>query len=131
MEVFDRIPTWRERRAADLRHGVTLGFVPTMGALHGGHVSLVERSRADNDRTLISIFVNPTEFNDPADLHSYPRTIERDLAVLDAAGVDFVLLPRAEDMYADGYRYRVSESELSTILEGAHRPGHFTGVMTV
>jgi pantoate--beta-alanine ligase len=129
--VFDRMAAWRAQRAADRRRGLTLGFVPTMGALHDGHLSLVERSQADNDCTLVSVFVNPTQFNDPADLTSYPRTIERDLARLDAAGANFVLLPRAEELYADGYRYRVSESELSTILEGAHRPGHFTGVMTV
>src|SRR5262245_59075436 len=87
--VFDRISAWRDRRAGDLRRGVTLGFVPTMGALHEGHLSLVERSRAENDRTLVSVFVNPTQFDDPADLDAYPRTSERDLALLDAAGVDF------------------------------------------
>ena len=129
--VFDRIWVWRERRACDVRRGISLGYVPTMGALHEGHLSLVERSRAENDRTLVSIFVNPTQFDDPADLDAYPRTIERDLALLDAAGVDFVLLPRAEEMYADGFRYRVSETELSTTLEGVHRPGHFDGVLTV
>jgi pantoate--beta-alanine ligase len=129
--VFDRIAAWRERRACDQRRGVTLGFVPTMGALHEGHLSLVERSRAENDRTVVSLFVNPTQFDDPADFDTYPRTHERDLALLDAAGVDFVLLPRPGEMYADGFRYRVSESELSTILEGVHRPGHFAGVLTV
>jgi pantoate--beta-alanine ligase len=129
--VFDRISAWRDRRAGDLRRGVTLGFVPTMGALHEGHLSLVARSRAENDRTLVSIFVNPTQFDDPADLDAYPRTLERDLALLDAAGVDFVLLPGAREMYADGFRYRVSETQLSTTLEGVHRPGHFDGVLTV
>jgi pantoate--beta-alanine ligase len=129
--VFDRIAAWRERRTCDLRQGVTLGFVPTMGALHEGHLSLVERSRAENDRTLVSIFVNPTQFDDPADLHAYPRTHEPDLALLEAAGADFVLLPRAGEMYADGFRYRVSETELSTMLEGVHRPGHFAGMLTV
>jgi pantoate--beta-alanine ligase len=129
--VFDRIATWREQRASDLRRGVTLGFVPTMGALHEGHLSLVERSLAENDHTLVSIFVNPTQFNDPADLEAYPRPLDNDVALLEAAGVDFVLVPRADEMFADGYRYRVSESELSTVLEGVHRPGHFSGVMTV
>lgn len=129
--VFDRISAWRERRAGDRRRGVTLGFVPTMGALHEGHLSLVERSRAENDRTLVSVFVNPTQFDDPADFDAYPRVQERDLALLDAAGVDFVLRPRADEMYADGFRYRVSETELSTILEGEHRPGHFAGMLTV
>ncbi len=129
--VFDRIAAWRERRACDQRRGITLGFVPTMGALHEGHLSLVERSRAENDRTLVSLFVNPTQFDDAADFDTYPRMHDRDLALLEAAGVDFVLLPRAGEMYADGFRYRVSESELSTILEGVHRPGHFAGVLTV
>jgi pantoate--beta-alanine ligase len=129
--VFDRIWVWRERRACDVRRGISLGYVPTMGALHQGHLSLVERSLAENDRTLVSIFVNPTQFDDPADLDAYPRTLERDLALLDAAGVDFVLLPSAEEMYADGFRYRVSETQLSTTLEGVHRPGHFDGVLTV
>jgi pantoate--beta-alanine ligase len=129
--VFDRIWVWRERRACDVRRGISLGYVPTMGALHEGHLSLVERSRTENDRTLVSIFVNPTQFDDPADLDAYPRTLERDLALLDVAGVDFVLLPRAEEMYCDGFRYRVSETELSTTLEGVHRPGHFDGVLTV
>ena len=129
--VFDRIWVWQERRACDVRRGISLGYVPTMGALHEGHLSLVERSRTENDRTLVSIFVNPTQFDDPADLDAYPRTLERDLALLDVAGVDFVLLPRAEEMYCDGFRYRVSETELSTTLEGVHRPGHFDGVLTV
>ena len=129
--VFDRIWVWRERRACDVRRGISLGYVPTMGALHEGHLSLVDRSRTENDRTLVSIFVNPTQFDDPADLDAYPRTLERDLEMLDAAGVDFVLLPRAEEMYADRFHYRVSETDLSTTLEGIHRPGHFDGVLTV
>src|SRR4029434_1281807 len=78
-----------------------------------------------------SAFVNPTQFNAPADFDAYPRMHQRDLDLLDAAGVDFVLLPRADEMYADGFRYRVSETELSTILEGAQRPGHFAGMLTV
>jgi pantoate--beta-alanine ligase len=110
---------------------VTLGFVPTMGALHEGHLSLVRRSGSENDRTLVSIFVNPTQFDDPADLARYPRTLDADLAALRAEETDFVLLPRAEDFYRDGFQYRVTESRLSTILEGVHRPGHFDGVLTV
>lgn len=131
MTVVESIGEWRQMRAAQRRAGGTLGFVPTMGALHAGHRSLVERSRAENDRTLVSIFVNPTQFDDPGDLARYPRTLERDMAMLEAAGVDFVFLPRAGDLYPDDYRYRVVESRLSTILEGAHRPGHFEGVLTI
>ena len=102
-----------------------------MGALHDGHLSLVRRSRAENDRTLVSIFVNPTQFDDPRDLAGYPRTSEADLAMLRAAGADFLLTPSAADLYPDGYRYRVTETERSTTLEGASRPGHFDGVLTV
>jgi pantoate--beta-alanine ligase len=131
MEVFERPAKWQASRLTQLRRGLTLGFVPTMGALHEGHLSLVRRSRAENASTLVSIFVNPTQFDDPADLARYPRTIEDDLATLAAAGVDHVLLPRAADLYPDDYRYRVSENRLSTVLEGSHRPGHFGGVLTV
>src|SRR5215212_8203071 len=99
-----------------------------MGALHEGHLSLVRRSRAENDRTVVSIFVNPTQFDDPSDLAGYPHPTDDDLALLRAEGTDFVLLPRATDLYADGYRYRVTERDRSTTLEGASRPGHFDGV---
>lgn len=129
--VFDAPLPWREERLAQIRAGQTLGFVPTMGALHEGHRSLVRRSKAENARTLVSIFVNPTQFDDPADLARYPRPLESDLAVLRAEGADFVFLPRQPDLYADGYRYRISETDLSTVMEGKHRPGHFDGVITV
>jgi pantoate--beta-alanine ligase len=122
---------WRAERDAQKRLGFTLGFVATMGALHEGHVSLIRRSRAENDRTLVSIFVNPTQFDDPADLARYPRPLETDLELLRAEAVDFVLLPRADQLYPDGYRYQVTERDFSTLLEGAHRPGHFDGVLTV
>jgi pantoate--beta-alanine ligase len=102
-----------------------------MGALHEGHLSLVRRSRSENDRTLVSIFVNPTQFDDQADLARYPRVLDADLAALRTAGADYVLLPRADDLYPDGFRYRITERDFSTALEGAHRPGHFDGVLTV
>jgi pantoate--beta-alanine ligase len=129
--VFDRVAAWRERRAVDARAGVSLGFVPTMGALHDGHLSLVRRSRDENHRTLVSIFVNPTQFDEPADLARYPRALSDDVALLRAEGADFVLAPDASELYADGFRFRVSECEESRIMEGAHRPGHFDGVLTV
>jgi pantoate--beta-alanine ligase len=109
----------------------SLGFVPTMGALHDGHLSLVEKSKSQNEQTLASIFVNPTQFNDPKDLQNYPRDIEADCALLNKAGVDAVFLPEADEIYQDKYRYRISESEFSKILCGAFRPGHFDGVLTV
>jgi pantoate--beta-alanine ligase len=129
--VFEDIAAWRETRVAQTRAGLTLGFVPTMGALHDGHRSLIRRCRRENDLTVVSVFVNPTQFDDPADLARYPRTLEDDLGVLGAENADFLLLPTAEDLYPDGYRFRVSETDRSLELEGAHRPGHFDGVLTV
>ena len=131
MNTFDTLGAWRDERARQRARRVTLGFVPTMGALHDGHLSLVARSRAENDRTLVSIFVNPTQFNDAGDLQAYPQPLERDLELLQGAGTDFVLLPRREDIYPDGYRYKVVETSLSSTLEGVHRPGHFDGMLTV
>jgi pantoate--beta-alanine ligase len=129
--VFERVSEWRDLRAAQTRAGLTLGFVPTMGALHEGHLSLVRRSRAENHRTLVSIFVNPTQFDDPSDLARYPRTLAEDLTALRGEQTDFVLVPDASELYADGFRFRVTEREESRVMEGAHRPGHFDGVLTV
>jgi pantoate--beta-alanine ligase len=129
--VFESPSAWRSERLSQIRGGLTLGLVPTMGALHEGHLSLVRRSRAENDRTLVSVFVNPTQFDDPNDLANYPRMLERDLDMLRNEETDFVFMPREVDLYSDGYRYRVSEHSLSQMLEGAQRPGHFDGVLTV
>ena len=92
-DVFRTPSAWRAERLSQQRAGLTLGFVPTMGALHEGHLSLVRRSRAENDRTLVSIFVNPTQFDDPSDYAQYPRTLDDDLEMLRLAGADFVLVP--------------------------------------
>lgn len=125
------LDSWlRTRKEEDLQ-SVSVGFVPTMGALHAGHCALLERSARENERTLLSIFVNPTQFNDPADLEKYPRTVERDCELAEEAGCTDVILPTMEDIYPHGYRYSISEQRESTILCGAHRPGHFTGVLTV
>ena len=129
--VFDQLAAWRDVRGAHARSGLTLGFVPTMGALHEGHLSLVRRSRAENDRTLVTIFVNPTQFDVPSDLARYPRALDEDVALLRDAGADFILVPEAAALYPDGFRFRVSEQEQSRVMEGAHRPGHFAGVLTV
>jgi pantoate--beta-alanine ligase len=129
--VYDSPSVWRDERARQRRAGLSLGVVPTMGALHDGHVSLVRRSRAENHRTLVTIFVNPTQFNDAKDLERYPRTLEQDLEMLSAEGADAVFVPKHADLYPDGYRYRVIETERSKTLEGALRPGHFDGVLTV
>jgi len=128
--VFSRLGDWRVERTALDPSGLRVGFVPTMGALHAGHRSLLERARAENDRVVMSVFVNPAQFDDPADLKRYPRTLGADLEL--AGGLaDYVLAPDRDEMYPDNYRYRVSESGLSARMEGAHRPGHFEGVLTV
>jgi pantoate--beta-alanine ligase len=130
MRVHHSLAEWRAVREGQGYTGVSVGFVPTMGALHAGHRALLARARADNDRVVLSIFVNPTQFNDPADLEKYPRTLETDLKL--ATGlVDDVIVPPAAELYPDNYTYRVSEEKLSREMEGAHRPGHFDGVLTV
>ncbi|MFA5161655.1 MAG: pantoate--beta-alanine ligase [Elusimicrobiales bacterium] len=121
---------WRKLREGALKNK-TAGFVPTMGALHEGHVSLVRRSKRENDITLVSIFVNPTQFNDKKDLAKYPRALGRDMALLEKAGADYLLAPSYNALYPDDYRYKVSENKLSGTLCGAFRPGHFYGVLTV
>lgn len=129
MQVWKTLDDWRERRRQ--LKGRSLGFVPTMGALHRGHASLVERCRAENDVAAVSIFVNPSQFNDPRDLDRYPRTLGRDLALLESLGADDVIAPTAAEMYANGYRYRVIPPPDALVLEGERRPGHFDGVLTV
>lgn len=109
----------------------SVGFVPTMGALHAGHGSLLQRSVAENDHTVLSIFVNPSQFNDPKDLEKYPRTEEMDLEMARLAGVNAAFIPTAEEMYPDHYLYEVGEKAVAKHLCGPFRPGHFTGVMTV
>ncbi|MBT3274509.1 MAG: pantoate--beta-alanine ligase, partial [Spirochaetales bacterium] len=99
--------------------------------LHAGHMSLVDRSVNENDITVTSIFINPTQFNDADDYSEYPRLFGEDLAQLEKAGVDIVFCPSEKELYPDGYRYRIKENSLSDQLEGAFRPGHFDGVLTI
>ena len=116
----------------DLRlSGQTVGFVPTMGALHAGHMSLVAAAKAENDAVLASIFVNPTQFGQQADLDKYPRTEEADCAMLEAAGVTAVFMPSVEIMYPDGAETIVETTKLANMLHGLVRPGHYRGVCTV
>jgi pantoate--beta-alanine ligase len=110
---------------------ITVGFVPTMGALHNGHQKLLETARKENNTCILSIFVNPTQFNDPKDLEKYPRTWESDLKIAKQVGIDAIFAPEFSSIYPDNYKYKVSESDLSLRLCGAHRPGHFDGVLTV
>lgn len=109
----------------------TRGLVPTMGALHAGHQSLIARAAADNDEVVVSIFVNPTQFNDPNDLARYPRTPERDLALAAEAGASIVYMPPVEAIYPEGHATTVHVDGLAERWEGAFRPGHFDGVTTV
>ncbi len=116
----------------DLRlSGQTVGFVPTMGALHAGHMSLVAAAKAENDAVLASIFVNPTQFGQQADLDKYPRTEEADCAMLEAAGVAAVFMPSVDIMYPDGAETIVETTKLANMLHGLVRPGHYRGVCTV
>ncbi len=110
-----------------------IGFVPTMGALHQGHISLIEHARADNDVVVSSIFVNPTQFNDPADLQRYPRPIEEDKRMLESAGCDVLFLPTVAQMYPNGDYTTLPENfgMLDKVMEGASRPGHFAGMITI
>ena len=129
MFVAKTIEDVRAHRWAD--PGLTWGLVPTMGALHEGHLSLVRRARAENDRVGVSIFVNPIQFDRRDDLDAYPRQLERDCALLGAEGVDLVWAPDETTVYPPGFQTYVSVEELTTVLEGAARPGHFRGVTTV
>lgn len=129
--ILKSITEVKESRNAAKAQGQTIGFVPTMGALHEGHLELVRQAGRECDLVFVSIFVNPTQFNDPKDLEKYPRTFEKDLELIKKAGADFVFYPDAESIYPDGYRYRLTENSFSKILCGASRPGHFDGVLTV
>jgi pantoate--beta-alanine ligase len=125
------VHTIAEARAVRRALPGTWGFVPTMGYLHEGHLSLVRRARAENDRVAVSIFVNPTQFGPHEDYARYPRDLERDLRLLEPLGVDLVFVPSVEEMYPPGFQTWVIVEEVSRPLEGASRPGHFRGVATV
>jgi pantoate--beta-alanine ligase len=128
MQVLETIAAVREARRA-LESSV--GFVPTMGYLHDGHLSLVRAARAANDHVFVSIFVNPTQFAPDEDFAVYPRDPERDLALLRDADVDYVFMPSGAEMYPEGFDTRVDVGAVGSLLDGASRPGHFLGVATV
>jgi pantoate--beta-alanine ligase len=129
MNIVTKISDWQSLRAT--WQGKTVGFVPTMGNLHVGHMSLCDRSKQENDITVVSVFVNPSQFNQQSDFDLYPRTVEQDVALLTKHGVDVLFMPDAESMYPDNYTLRVSESNVALELEGEYRPGHFDGMLTV
>ncbi len=130
MKIFKRISNWQNERKHIL-DDKTIGFVPTMGALHEGHFSLIKRSIEENDFTIVSIYVNPTQFNNKDDFENYPNTFDQDIEALENLKVDYCIFPSFDQIYRDKYKYKISENDLSSKLCGAHRPGHFDGVLTI
>ena len=131
MEIFKKIVELQNALFEARKAGKKIGLVPTMGALHEGHASLVRRSVKENDLTVVSVFVNPTQFNDKNDLKNYPRTLEADCKLLEQCGADFVFAPEVEEMYPTPDTRSFEYPPVSTVMEGAHRPGHFNGVCQV
>jgi pantoate--beta-alanine ligase len=131
MKIVHTIKELQTELAVGRSAGKTIGFVPTMGALHDGHASLVKRSADENEVTVVSIFVNPTQFNDKEDLKKYPRTLEADCDLLEPIGATYLFAPSVEEMYPVPDTRVFSYPPLDTVMEGAHRPGHFNGVCQV
>ena len=131
MKTVHTINALQEELNALRQQGKRVGLVPTMGALHAGHASLVKRSVAENDVTVVSDFVNPTQFNDLNDLAKYPRTLEADCRLLEACGVSFVFAPSVEEIYPEPDTRQFSFAPLDTVMEGIYRPGHFNGVCQI
>lgn len=133
MILFKRAGDLREHLEKQRKQGKKSGFVPTMGALHDGHISLLNASVKENDLSVVSIFVNPTQFNDPSDFAKYPVTIEKDISMLEAAGCDILFLPSVQEIYPEGemLKKKYELGYLEDLLEGKFRPGHFQGVCQV
>lgn len=131
MKVFHKIVELQNELFTARKEGKEIGLVPTMGALHEGHASLVRRSVAENGITVVSVFVNPTQFNDKNDLKNYPRTLDADCKLLDSCGADYAFAPSVEEMYPQPDNRHFEFPPVSTVMEGAHRPGHFNGVCQV
>lgn len=131
MKVIEKIEDMKKISKEILESKKAIGFVPTMGFLHEGHLSLVKAAKSENDITVVSIFVNPTQFGPNEDYNNYPRDLERDLSMLKDMEVDYVFVPSVEEMYPDSFSTYVEEIKLSRFLCGASRPGHFRGVCTV
>lgn len=131
MKVISSICQLRECLAQHRNEGQSIGFVPTMGALHEGHASLVRRSVKENDITVVSVFLNPTQFNDPKDLERYPRTLEADCQLLEGCGADITFAPSVEEIYPEPDTRQFSYPPTDSVMEGAMRPGHFNGVCQI
>lgn len=131
MKIVNNIKELKGYLAEEKRNNKQVGFVPTMGALHEGHLSLVKRCVEENDVCVVSIFVNPTQFNDKHDLETYPRTLEKDCSLLEPAGCDYVFAPSVEEMYPEPDTRTFDFGLVSAVMEGARRPGHFNGVAQI
>ncbi|MBP5503415.1 MAG: pantoate--beta-alanine ligase [Bacteroidales bacterium] len=131
MEIFKEIDSLKQRLQKLRSQSKTVGFVPTMGALHQGHMSLVEQANKDNDITVVSIFVNPTQFNNKEDLEKYPRDPDADFALLEKNSCDIVFAPSVEEMYPEPDTRVFSLGKVAEVMEGKYRPGHFNGVCQV
>lgn len=131
MKLIQTIQELRAELDALRKEGKTIGLVPTMGALHAGHASLVKRAVAENDIVVVSDFVNPTQFNDKNDLLKYPRTLDADCKLLEACGASFVFAPSVEEIYPEPDTRQFSYAPLDTVMEGKYRPGHFNGVCQI
>ena len=131
MKLIQKIDELRAELAACRKDGKSVGLVPTMGALHAGHASLVKRAVAENDVVVVSDFVNPTQFNDKNDLLKYPRTLEADCKLLEAEGVTFVFAPAVEEIYPEPDTRQFDNAPLDVVMEGKYRPGHFNGVCQI
>lgn len=129
MEVINSIKKWQEIRKNI--NGQTIGFVATMGALHLGHGSLVSICRQENDVTVASIFINPTQFNQQQDFVNYPKNLAKDIEYFASIGVDYCITPRENDVYPEGFLYKIQEEKHANLMEGELRPGHFSGMLTV
>lgn len=130
MKIIHTPEEWKKIRSG-IASDKKIGFVPTMGGLHNGHLSLVQKCRNENDISVVSVYLNPTQFNDKNDLLTYPANFEDDATLLEKAGIDYLFAPDYSAMYPDGYTYKVIETDFSQKLCGAKRPGHFDGVLTV
>jgi pantoate--beta-alanine ligase len=131
METFTSKNLFRERLKSLKNQNKTIGFVPTMGALHKGHLSLIDCAKKENNITVASIFVNPTQFNERDDFKKYPRNIDKDLDILSRQGCDIAFTPSEEDMYPETDNRHFDFGTLQNVMEGAHRPGHFNGVAQI
>lgn len=131
MKVIQKIVELQNELFSYRKNNKTIGLIPTMGALHAGHASLVKQSVKENDVTVVSVFLNPTQFNDKGDLERYPRTLEADCQLLEACGADYVFAPTVEEIYPKPDNRQFEFSPQSTVMEGAKRPGHFNGVCQV